>query len=135
MPLRFEPSHGKVSRSQSGSRAALLGSHCSDSSVPDPEGAGTGCQRLGCTPSGLPVIVTRRKKYICDVLEIVLLEPNVMTFLVATAHRRKTTDNCAVFIRSISLLNAQSNMFLFTRLPSFLTRLLVDLPACLMRLR
>lgn len=75
------------------------------------------------------------KKYICDVLEIVLLEPNVMTFLVATAHRRKTTDNCAVFIRSISLLNAQSNMFLFTRLPSFLTRLLVDLPACLMRLR
>lgn len=34
-PLKFEPSRGKVSRSHSGSRAVLSGSHCSDSSVPD----------------------------------------------------------------------------------------------------
>lgn len=35
VPLRFEPSHETPTRLHSGSRAALLGSRCSDSSVPD----------------------------------------------------------------------------------------------------
>lgn len=54
VPLRFEPSHGKVSRWQSGNRAVLWGSRCSGRSVPDLWGAATGFQRLGCTPSDLP---------------------------------------------------------------------------------
>lgn len=98
-PLRFEPSHEKVSRSHSGSRAALLGSHCSDSTVPNPWGAGTGCQRLGCAPSDLPVSVTRREKKVMWGLRNITARAKCHHILAAAAHEEKQLSNSAVFIR------------------------------------
>lgn len=91
VPLRFEPAHAAASTSRSGSRAVLLESHCSDSSVPDPSGAETGRQRLEWTPSDLPVGVRRGKIYKVRSYRCYCWSQIPSESLIAAAHRRKTS--------------------------------------------